>query len=297
MPEQVCSISGLAYLQLSTSREQLKEDLAETFGFRNFDGKPDGLIQIDLRSNTKEERIHTAAFVGNCNKEIASIIPGLTHKVINSEEIKEFPGAARRKSKICFDFIDHIALVVHLQDFASTSEWYQKTFGLVKIVEHRISARNNGMILTVLKPPDSHFAIVISASLSKSDQTDHIKSYLSRNGPGIQHIAFHCNIHQELKKIEQIDSLEIVPTPMNYYTRPHVQECVQKIKYDIHSLQKNNILIDFEDLNKAEIILQAFTKPVLENGVFFELIERWNGSQGFGKQNVKALWEGIEENC
>ena len=44
-----------------------------------------------------------------------------------------------------------------------------------------------------------------------------------------------------------------------------------------------------------QVLLQAFTKPILNNGVFFEFIQRWNGSIGFGKNNVKALWEGIEE--
>ena len=167
MPEKQlsCQIHGLAYLQLSTPREALRDQLKETFGFKNFDGKnPDGLIQIDLREDLPE-KIHTAAFFGNRESEctIKSIIPGLTHKILPASAADICAIAPeRQKSRIQFDFIDHIALVVHLADFATTSEWYQKTFGLRKIVEHRIAARNNGMILTVLKPPDSSFAIVIS---------------------------------------------------------------------------------------------------------------------------------------
>ncbi|CBY14260.1 unnamed protein product [Oikopleura dioica] len=296
MPEKLFQINGLAYLQLSTPKKELCDQLKENFGFKKFDGKPDGLIQTDLREDFPE-KIHTAAFFGNRDGEIASIIPGLTHKILDTKKFSDISAPERQKSKKQFDFIDHIALVVHLADFAKTSEWYQNTFGLRKIVEHRIAARNNGMILTVLKPPDSSFATVISASLSQENQSDHIKTYLSKNGPGIQHIAFHCNINDELMKLEMIKNLEIVPTPKNYYEREHVIECVKKIKYDMEILKQKNILVDFEDLEKAEIILQAFTKPVLKNGLFFELIERWNGSQGFGKQNVKALWEGIEENC
>jgi len=75
------------------------------------------------------------------------------------------------------------------------------------------------------------------ASLSQEDQSDHIKTYLSKNGPGIQHIAFHCNINQELMKIDAIETLEIVPTPKNYYERSHVLECVRKIEYDIELLK------------------------------------------------------------
>ena len=166
MPEKQisCQIHGLAYLQLSTPREALRDQLKETFGFKEFDQKnPDGLIQIDLREDLPE-KIHTAAFFGNRESEctIASIIPGLSHKILPVRDFSDISVAEKQKSRIQFDFIDHIALVVHLADFAKISEWYQNTFGLRKIVEHRIAARNNGMILTVLKPPDSSFAIVIS---------------------------------------------------------------------------------------------------------------------------------------
>ena len=41
-------------------------------------------------------------------------------------------------------------------------------------------------------------------------------------------------------------------------------------------------------------LLQIFTQPVQDRPtVFFELIER-HGSQGFGKENFKALFEAIE---
>lgn len=60
-------------------------------------------------------------------------------------------------------------------------------------------------------------------------------------------------------------------------------------------IKEQKILIDFENLDERKILLQAFTEPIFNNGTFFEFIKRWNGSIDFGKHNVKALWEGIEE--
>ena len=55
------------------------------------------------------------------------------------------------------------------------------------------------------------------------------------------------------------------------------------------------ILIDYENLEDSKVLLQAFTMPVFSNGAFFEFIQRRNGSIDFGRHNVKALWEGIEQ--
>ena len=55
------------------------------------------------------------------------------------------------------------------------------------------------------------------------------------------------------------------------------------------------ILIDHDELDENKILMQVFTRPVAETGMFFELIERINQSASFGRQNVKALFEGIEE--
>ena len=42
-------------------------------------------------------------------------------------------------------------------------------------------------------------------------------------------------------KIDAIETLDIVPTPKNYYERSHVLECVRKIEYDIELLKVPNI--------------------------------------------------------
>ena len=78
--------------------------------------------------------------------------------------------------------------------------------------------------------------------------------------------------------------------------RKSIQETLKVLEESESLIKDQKILIDFEeDLDERKILLQAFTEPIFNNGTFFEFIKRWNGSRDFGKHNVKALWEGIEE--
>ena len=65
-----------------------------------------------------------------------------------------------------------------------------------------------------------------------------------------------------------------------------------KINEDIDLLQKNRILVDYDDKG---YLLQLFTKPVEDRPtLFFEVIQR-NKNQGFGAGNFKSLFEAIED--
>ena len=85
---------------------------------------------------------------------------------------------------------------------------------------------------------------------------------------------------------EQLDALEktefrIITPPESYYTRSHVLQALEMSSLEIQEIEKRKILIDSEELENRRILLQAFTTPILSNGVFFELIQRWNGSGNF----------------
>jgi len=65
-----------------------------------------------------------------------------------------------------------------------------------------------------------------------------------------------------------------------------------KVSEDIDVLQKNKILIDYDDKG---YLLQIFTKPVEDRPtLFYEIIQRRNHS-GFGAGNFKSLFVSIEE--
>jgi 4-hydroxyphenylpyruvate dioxygenase len=65
-----------------------------------------------------------------------------------------------------------------------------------------------------------------------------------------------------------------------------------KVSEDIDVLQKNKILIDYDDKG---YLLQIFTKPVEDRPtLFYEIIQRRN-HLGFGAGNFKSLFVSIEE--
>lgn len=87
--------------------------------------------------------------------------------------------------------------------------------------------------------------------------------------------------------------IEFLGIPDAYYDilRKNLPDMNIKVAEDIDLLQKNKILIDYDDKG---YLLQIFTKPVEDRPtLFFEVIQRRN-HQGFGAGNFKSLFVSIE---
>lgn len=88
--------------------------------------------------------------------------------------------------------------------------------------------------------------------------------------------------------------IEFLGIPDSYYDilRKKLPDMNIKVAEDIDMLQKNKILIDYDDKG---YLLQIFTKPVEDRPtLFFEVIQRRN-HEGFGAGNFKSLFVSIEE--
>jgi 4-hydroxyphenylpyruvate dioxygenase len=88
--------------------------------------------------------------------------------------------------------------------------------------------------------------------------------------------------------------LEFLNIPDTYYDniRKKLPDMSIKISEDIDQLQKNKILIDYDEKG---YLLQIFTKPVEDRPtLFYEVIQRRNHS-GFGAGNFKSLFISFEE--
>ena len=75
--------------------------------------------------------------------------------------------------------------------------------------------------------------------------------------------------------------LEFLSIPDSYYDilRKNLPDMSIKVSEDIDHLQKNKILIDYDEKG---YLLQIFTKPIEDRPtLFFEVIQRKN-HQGFG---------------
>ena len=120
--------------------------------------------------------------------------------------------------------------------------------------------------------------IVFASSLSKPNEFDQIKDFLKNHGPGLQHIAFHCDIINSIERAKEAEVSFISP-PSNYYDRPHAKKLLSVMKNGL-KVKETGLLVDHDELDSSKILLQAFTKPVSNGGLFFELIQRINNSQG-----------------
>jgi 4-hydroxyphenylpyruvate dioxygenase len=110
---------------------------------------------------------------------------------------------------------------------------------------------------------------------------------------GVQHIALKTeDIIPTVEKMKArgVDFLSI---PDTYYDhlRKNLPDMSIKISEDIDILQKNKILVDYDEKG---YLLQIFTKPVEDRPtLFFEVIQRRN-HEGFGAGNFKSLFISIE---
>ena len=112
-------------------------------------------------------------------------------------------------------------------------------------------------------------------------------------GPGVQHIAFRTkDIITSVENLRRRGT-QFIEIPGSYYdaVRLRLGKSNLKLEEDFESIQKNRILIDFDE---GGYLLQIFTKPMLDRPtVFLEVIQR-NNFDGFGAGNFKALFEAVE---
>ncbi|KAG2387902.1 hypothetical protein C9374_000752 [Naegleria lovaniensis] len=148
--------------------------------------------------------------------------------------------------------------------------------------------------------------------------TKHSKSQIQEfldyhDGPGVAHLAVHTeDIINAVSKSRKV-GVDYISVPPTYYKtwREEKAELYNMVVEDWALLEENTILVDgivfpkdqdLEDTaenssshsNNFRYLLQTFTKPIEDRPTFyFEIISR-RGNSGFGKGNIKALFDAIE---
>ena len=130
---------------------------------------------------------------------------------------------------------------------------------------------------------------------AKGKRKSQIQEYVDYyHGPGAQHIALKVDNIIEVIEAMRARGVEFLNIPDTYYNnmRKSLASASIRVKEDIDILQKNKILIDYDEKG---YLLQIFTKPLEDRPtLFFEVIQRCN-HQGFGAGNFKSLFISIEE--
>lgn len=129
------------------------------------------------------------------------------------------------------------------------------------------------------------------AAGKKKSQIQEFVDYYA--GAGVQHIALNTSdIITSISNLRQRGVVFLTP-PKYYYKslRERLAHAKIKVTEDMDTLEKFNILIDFDE---EGYLLQIFTVPQEDRPtLFLEIIQRHNHF-GFGAGNFKALFEAIE---
>ncbi|MGA4607272.1 VOC family protein [Pseudoalteromonas maricaloris] len=150
-----------------------------------------------------------------------------------------------------FDKVDHLAIAV--LDLDAAIDYYQKQLGFSLDTIRDTHGKFSGMRSAVLF--SGEFSVVLIKSLSPDSQVDR---YISRYGPGVQHIAF------EVK--------------------------------DIHALyigMKEKGMQFSTEIIEAPGLRQLFTRRDPNTGMMHEFIERTDQSN-FDEKNINQLFEQLE---
>jgi 4-hydroxyphenylpyruvate dioxygenase len=168
-------------------------------------------------------------------------------------------------------------------------QFYEKVFGFDLFMHFDINTGRSALMSKVVSSTDGWVKLPINEPSSQNSQ---IQEFLDRySGPGVQHIALLTpSIVDTVAEMRRM-GVDFLDVPDTYYDEEFEQR-VGKIEEDKNELRKLKILVDRDH---DGYLLQLFTKCVFARPtLFFEVIQRRGGAQGFGEGNFRALFEAIE---
>jgi 4-hydroxyphenylpyruvate dioxygenase len=191
-----------------------------------------------------------------------------------------------------FQALDHCAANVELGRMEEWVRFYNRVMGFTNLREfigEDIATEYSALMAKVVASGNHRVKFPLnepSVGKRRSQIDEYLEFYC---GPGVQHIGLATgDIVASVRAMCEM-GVEFLNTPDAYYDA--LGDWVGETRVPIRTLRELGILADRDE---DGYLLQIFTKPVQDRPtVFFELIER-HGSLGFGKNNIKALFEAIE---
>lgn len=191
----------------------------------------------------------------------------------------------------CLVQIDHVACALRQNEIRLWESYFNSIFSSTTVVQFderkRDGEKKIGMLLKVLQSDNKQVNNVLV-------EPDHgvksqVQLFIDQNyGAGIQHIAFASDNILKTVEVLRRNGVRFTRYPAVYYDN-------LRAKYpglDVDALQKHGVLCDVLD---GSLLLQVFTTPIGDRATFFyEIIQRVNDYQGFGLDNIRALFEALE---
>jgi len=195
------------------------------------------------------------------------------------------------------DFIDHIVGNHEDGKMEEVSTWYEKMLDFHRfwsVDDKQVHTEYSSLRSVVMTDYDETIKMPNNEP-AKGKRKSQIQEYVEyHGGAGVQHIAINVkNILVTLPALKK-RGMKFLTIPKSYYKnlRKRLDNAGIKVKEDLDTIEKHNILVDFDDKG---YLLQIFTKPVEDRPtLFYEIIQR-AGNSGFGVGNFKALFQSIEQ--
>lgn len=192
-----------------------------------------------------------------------------------------------------FEFIDHIAYGLHVNETDFWCNYFQRMFGGDIVQELKpgdVITEYSGLLLRLLASPNRKIYSVFVEPENKS-RPSQVQEYLEAYyGSGIQHMAFATSDIFGSVDAMRKGGVDFVQYPPAYYEMLAEESGLSKEMVD--KLQRYNVLCDHQG---DSFLFQTFTKPFGDRPTFFyEIIQRTNGYQGFALGNITQLFRAVE---
>lgn len=183
---------------------------------------------------------------------------------------------------------DHFAICVRRGELDPAVAWHENVLGMTVAHEELVEGSLGGMRSKALQTKEKLVKIVLLEPAGANE--GQIDDFLRRNaGPGVQHFAVLTDdIFAAVSRLRDA-GVRLLKTPGAYY-----DELPARLSLPDAVLGRVRELDVLADTDPGGLLLQAFTAPIHARGtMFFELIER-RGSEGFGTNNIRALFRAVE---
>nr|XP_004670525.1 4-hydroxyphenylpyruvate dioxygenase-like protein [Jaculus jaculus] len=203
--------------------------------------------------------------------------------------------------------VDHLTLACTPGSSPALTRWFHDCLGFQHLplspgedpeLGLRVVAGSGrgGLRLTALQagPDNAVPTLVLAESLpGTTSRQDQVEQFLARHqGPGLQHVGLYTpNIIAAAQGMVVAGGRLLTP-PEAYYQQPGKEKQILAAGHKPSLLARQGILLDGD---KEKFLLQVFTKSLFAEDTFFlELIQR-QGATGFGQDNIRALWQSVQE--
>lgn len=192
--------------------------------------------------------------------------------------------------------IDHVACALRLNEINLWENYFNNIFNsrTVKKFDERQTAgekqtgeKKIGMLLKVLQSENKNMNNVLVEP--EHGIKSQVQLFIDQNyGAGIQHIAFASgNIFKSVELL-RLNGVKFTKYPDLYYDKL----ATKYPNLNVSLLRKHGVLCDVLD---GALLFQIFTAPIGDRATFFyEIVQRVNNYEGFGLDNIHALFEAME---